>query len=78
VTGGYSIFYSPGAPLSQPNGVNLGGGANIWLAKHAALRLEFRGIHGGRTVTIHDNDWGWSYSAGPQNILSFRVGLTFR
>ncbi len=60
VTGGYSFFHSSGGPLSQPNGVNIGIGYNLWLAKRAALRLEFRGIRGGRTVTIHDNDFGWT------------------
>jgi len=44
---------------------NFGGGANLWLAKHAALRVEFRDIAAANF---------WSYD----QYLSFRVGLTFR
>ena len=78
VTAGYSAFSTSSALLAQPNGVNVGVGENLWLAKRVALRLEFRLIHGGRTVTIHDNDWGWTYTSSAQNIFSLRVGLTFR
>ncbi len=78
VTGGYSIFDSSGGPLSQPNGVNIGIGYDLWLVKHAALRLEIRGIRGGRTVTVHDNDWGWTYSSAPENIFSLRIGVALR
>jgi hypothetical protein len=78
VTGGYSIFHSSGGPLTQPNGLNIGIGYNLWLAKHAALRLEFRGIRGGRTVAIHDDPFGWSYITGAQNIFSLRIGVAFR
>jgi hypothetical protein len=46
-------------------GGNFGGGANLWLAKHAALRLEFRDIVGAKY---------WVYT----HYLSFRIGMTFR
>jgi hypothetical protein len=44
---------------------NFGGGANFWLAKHAALRVEFRDVVGARY---------WPYT----HYVSFRVGITFR
>jgi hypothetical protein len=44
---------------------NYGGGANLWLAQHAALRLEFRDVVGA-------NFWRFSH------VMSFRVGATFR
>jgi len=44
---------------------NFGGGANLWLAKHAALRVEFRDIAAANF---------WPYD----QYLSFRVGLTLR
>jgi len=44
---------------------NFGGGASFWLAKHAALRLEFRDIVAAQY---------WAYT----HYLSFRVGVTVR
>ena len=49
-----------GSPAS-----NFGGGANVWLAKHAALRFEFRDVAGASF---------WSFD----HVISFRVGMTFR
>jgi hypothetical protein len=46
---------------------NFGGGANVWIAKHAALRFEFRDIVG----ATHRF---WAYS----HYISWRVGMTFR
>lgn len=63
--GGFSVL----APSSgygrrgQPAG-NFGGGANIWLGKRDALRLEFRDVVGLRPGYYH--------------VVSFRIGLTFR
>ena len=67
VLGGIS-FVGPtmvGGGRGSPAG-NFGGGANLWLAKHAALRFEFRDIVGATQF--------WSYS----HYISFRVGMTFR
>jgi hypothetical protein len=67
VLGGVS-FVGPtmvGGGRGSPAG-NYGGGANLWLAKHAALRFEFRDIVGATQF--------WPYS----NYISFRVGMTFR
>ena len=67
VLGGVS-FVGPtqvGGGRGSPAG-NFGGGANLWLAKHAALRFEFRDIVGATQF--------WPYS----HYISFRVGMTFR
>jgi hypothetical protein len=57
-------------PTSQGGGrgsaaVNFGGGANLWFAQHAALRLEFRDVVGASF---------WNYD----HVVTFRVGITFR
>jgi len=67
VLGGIS-FVGPtmvGGGRGSPAG-NFGGGANLWLAEHAALRFEFRDIVGATQF--------WPYS----HYISFRVGMTFR
>ena len=67
VLGGVS-FVGPtevGGGRGSPAG-NFGGGANLWLAEHAALRLEFRDVFGATQF--------WPYS----HYISFRVGVTFR
>ena len=48
------------------NVTNFGGGVNLWMAKHAALRFEVRNY---TPVNI---------PRGYQNFVEFRVGLTFR
>ena len=66
-TGGYSLYY--GQRTTTQNGFNLGGGVNIWVIKHAALRLEVRdqgGING-----FH----GYSQF---NHYVAFRFGMTFR
>jgi len=65
VTGGYSLYW--GDRRATQNGFNLGGGANIWLAKHAAVRLEIRGQ--GNVNHFHDS---FAY------FVAFRIGVTFR
>jgi len=45
--------------------LNFGGGATVWLADHAGLRLEFRDLAGAAF---------WSFD----HYLSWRVGVTFR
>lgn len=66
VLGGFSVV----GPTQRGNGRgspagNFGGGANVWLAEHAALRFEFRDVVGA-------NFWPYDH------VLSFRVGVTFR
>jgi hypothetical protein len=77
VTGGYTLFYVPNVGLPHANGGNFGVGANIWLKKHAALRIEIRDTVGGRNLSIEDESYGFFYTA-PQNVVSFRIGVTFR
>jgi hypothetical protein len=77
VTGGFTRFSIPNIDLYPVFGWNLGCGANIWLTKHAALRLEVRDTIGGRSISIDYEPYGNSYTA-PQNVVSFRIGVTFR
>jgi hypothetical protein len=58
-------YYQKGGGEHSPAG-NFGGGADLWLAKHAALRLEFRDVVGATQF--------WPYT----HYISFRVGVTFR
>ena len=60
VTGFFPTSTGRGSPAC-----NFGGGVNLWVTEHAALRLEAR-----------DHVYG-SYIPGNQ-YLSFRVGVTFR
>jgi len=78
VTAGYSLFFQGSGGLSQPNGINGGGGVNIWFAKHAALRLELRIIHGGRNQSATATDSGLNLATPSLTIYSIRVGMTFR
>jgi hypothetical protein len=64
VLGGPSFVGPAHAGRGSPAG-NFGGGANLWLAKHAALRLEFRDVVGAHY---------WVYT----HYLSFRAGVTIR
>ena len=66
VLGGVSIVgpTEAGGGRGSPAG-NFGGGANLWLADHAALRFEFRDVVGASF---------WSFD----HVISFRVGVTFR
>lgn len=77
VAGGYTFFYVPGVGLAHANGGNFGCGANILLKKHAPLRLEVRDTIGGRNISIEYEPYGNFYTA-PQNVVSFRIGMTFR
>ncbi len=66
-TGGYSLYY--GERTTTQSGYNLGGGVNLWVIKHAAVRLEVRyqgGING-----FH----GYSQF---NHYVAFRFGMTFR
>ncbi|MBZ5560941.1 MAG: hypothetical protein LAP13_00815 [Acidobacteriia bacterium] len=65
VTGGYSLYF--GDRTAVQNGYNLGGGANLWVSKHAALRLEVR--NQGNINQFHSQF---------TQFVAFRVGMTFR
>ena len=77
VTGGYTFFYVSGITLPHDNGGNFGGGINIWLKGHAALRLELRDNIGGRNVSPEFEPSGTTYLL-PQHLVTFRIGVTFR
>ena len=77
VTGGLTFFSIPNTDQPTAIGGNVGAGANIWLTKRAALRLEGRVTFGGRDISIDYEPWGNSYTV-PQNVASFRIGMTFR
>lgn len=53
-----------GVGRGSPAG-NFGGGVNVWLAQHAALRLEVRDFAGSEF---------WPFD----HVVSFRIGITFR
>ena len=61
VTGGYSLYY----PDEVQNGFNFGGGVNLWLSKHAGVRLEIRDQD-----HIERDDL--------TRFVAFRVGMAFR
>jgi hypothetical protein len=77
VTGGYTHFSIPNITLGPASGGNFGCGANIWLTRHAALRLELRDTIGGRSISTEFDPSGSFYTA-PNNVVSFRIGVTFR
>ena len=66
VLGGVSIVgpTQVGGGRGSPAG-NFGGGANLWLAQHAALRFEVRDVVGA-------NFWEFDH------VIAFRIGMTFR
>ena len=64
-TGGYSLYY--GQRTAFQSGFNLGGGLNLWLIKHAALRLEAR-YQGGINY----------FNSNLTRYVAFRFGMTFR
>lgn len=65
VTGGYSLYF--GDRTATQNGFNLGGGVNIWVAKHAAVRSEVR--YQGHIDYFHSQF---------TDFVAFRIGVTFR
>lgn len=77
VTGGFTRFWVTNLNLSPAGGANLGCGMNIWLAKHVGVRLEGRVTHGGRSLSI-EYESGGNYFTAPNNVISFRIGVTFR
>lgn len=77
VSGGYTHFSVGNLGPPPANGGNFGVGANVWLTKHAALRLEVRDTIGGRALSIEYEPYGNFYTS-PNNVASFRIGVTFR
>jgi hypothetical protein len=66
-TGGYSLYF--GDRTATQTGFNLGGGVNLWVIKHAALRLEVR----------HQGGINYFDGFSPfTHYVAFRVGMTFR
>ena len=65
LTGGWSVCF--GERTDFQNGFNVGGGVNIWVVKHAALRLEVR-----------DQDHISYFHSQFTRFVAFRVGTTFR
>jgi hypothetical protein len=63
--GGYSLYF--GYRTDTQNGFNIGGGVNLWVAKHAALRLEIR-----------DQEHIHYFHRTFTRFAAFRVGMTFR
>ena len=62
---GISGFFPTSTGRGSPAG-NFGGGVNLWLVKHAALRLEAR-------------DYVQQYLSGRgSHYISFRIGMSFR
>lgn len=65
VVGGYSLYF--GDRTATQSGYNLGGGLNLWLSKHAGVRLGIR---------YQGNIRG--FSPGFDHYVAFRFGLAFR
>jgi hypothetical protein len=66
VSGGYSLYF--GNRTEFQSGFNVGGGVNLWFARHAALRLEIRDQDG-----INHFDY-----CQFTRFAAFRFGMTFR
>ncbi|MGD0223349.1 MAG: hypothetical protein ABSF71_13515 [Terriglobia bacterium] len=64
-TGGYSLYF--GDRRATQSGFNFGGGVNLWVAKHAAVRLEVR--NQGSIDYFHSQF---------THYVAFRIGMTFR
>ena len=77
VTGGSTRFWIPNITLGPANGGNFGCGMNLWVVKHMGVRLEVRNTIGGRSISIIFEPGGNYYTA-PNNVVSFRLGVTFR
>ena len=77
VTGGFTRFWVTNLDQTPAGGGNFGIGVNVWLAKHVAVRLEGRDTIGGQSVSTMYVPSGTYYTA-PNNVVSFRIGVTFR
>ncbi|MBZ5545458.1 MAG: hypothetical protein LAO07_17560 [Acidobacteriia bacterium] len=65
ITGGYSLYF--GDRTAFESGFNLGGGINLWMARHVGLRLDVR-----------DQDHINQFRSQFTRFVAFRVGFTFR
>jgi opacity protein-like surface antigen len=63
--GGPSLYFGQ---RSTKTGFNLGGGVNLWAARHVGFRFEFRDNFGIGNVEF----------LGPTHFVGFRIGMTFR
>jgi hypothetical protein len=76
VAGGYTIFFgqdtdTPGGNVT--NGVNIGGGIDLFASKVVGLRFDVRyNAHGGRIL------WASYPNSSEFSFVAFRIGLTFR
>ncbi len=77
VTAGVTLFIIPNTELGHVYGWNFGFGANCWLTKHAAMRLEFRDSIGGGSISPIFPFFNTYYTT-PNNVASFRIGVAFR
>jgi hypothetical protein len=78
VTGGYTFFYVSNIGFGPDSGGNFGAGLNIWLMRHAALRLEIRDDVGGQDLSAEFEPEGTYYLRSSQHLVGFRIGMTFR
>ena len=76
VTGGCTLFFGQDTDTAGGNvthGFNVGGGVDIFAAKHAGVRFDVRyNAHGGRIL------WASYPNSSEFSFVAFRVGLTFR
>lgn len=72
VTGGYTVFLNSFGNVSD--GVNFGGGVNVWLRKHVGLRLELRDQVTQPSLVFPARRG----ATGTEQLVDFRIGMTFR
>jgi hypothetical protein len=75
VTGGYTNFFGQDTDAggNTTNGLNVGGGIDLFSSKHVGLRFDARYYaHGGRIL------WPSFPSGTDFNFTAFRIGLTFK
>jgi len=78
VTGGYTFFHVSNIGFGPDSGGNFGAGLNIWLMRHAALRLEIRDDLGGQDLSAEFEPEGTYFLRSSQHLVGFRIGVTFR
>ena len=77
LTGGVTHFSVGNLGPPPVYGFNVGGGANLWATKRAAIRVEFRLTYGGQPLSIQYQSSG-NYYAAPLIVPSIRIGMAFR
>ena len=78
VTGGLTVFNVIETDLGREYGGNFGGGVEIWMVRHAALRLEVRDDVGGRDLSAEFVPIGVFYLRSSQHLVGVRIGVSFR